>query len=99
MSVPNMPVVYSAVKRFGPDSGESWQKYVEWSGLTHLREVVSLDLILCPTVVRDLTDEGGLAAQRPGGLQDHPVPRPRPCPAPGRRGGPGDRPGLDAEPD
>src|SRR5436309_13068914 len=52
-----MPVVYSAVKRFGPDSGESWQKYVEWSGLTHLREVVSLDLILCPTVFGELTAE------------------------------------------
>jgi hypothetical protein len=52
-----MPVVYSAVKRFGPDSGESWQKYVEWSGLTHLREVVSLDMMLCPTVFQELTDE------------------------------------------
>ena len=52
-----MSVVYSALKRFDPASGESWQNYIEWSGLTHLREVVSLDLILCPNVFQDLSDE------------------------------------------
>jgi hypothetical protein len=52
-----MPVVYSAVKRFDPGCGEAWPKFIEWSGLTQLREVVSLDLILCPTVFGELTDE------------------------------------------
>ena len=52
-----MPVVYSAVKRFDPACGEPWQKYIEWSGLTQLREVVSLDGILCPTIFRDLIAE------------------------------------------
>ncbi len=52
-----MPVVYSAVKRFDPGCGEAWPKFIEWSGLTQLREVMSLDLILCPTVFGELTDE------------------------------------------
>jgi hypothetical protein len=55
-----MPVVYSAVKRFDPGCGEAWPKFIEWSGLTQLREVVSLDLILCPTVFGELTDEDWL---------------------------------------
>ncbi len=50
-----MPVLYSAVKRFDPASGEAWQQFIEWSCLTQLREVVSLDGILCPTVFQELT--------------------------------------------
>ena len=46
-----MPVIYSAVKRFDPACGESWTKFIEWSRLTQLREVVSLDCILCPSVI------------------------------------------------
>jgi len=52
-----MPVYFVAVERFGPASGESWREFIEWSGLTHLREVVSLDTILCPAVFEGLTDE------------------------------------------
>ena len=52
-----MPVCYTAVERFSPNSGDSWRKFIEWSGLTQLREVVSLDGILCPSVLGDLTDE------------------------------------------
>ena len=52
-----MPVVYSVVERFDPDCGERWEDYIRWSGLTHLREVVSLDILLCPTVVHELTAE------------------------------------------
>jgi hypothetical protein len=52
-----MPVFYTAVERFGPGCGESWRKFIEWSGLTHFREVVSLDTILCSSVFGDLTDE------------------------------------------
>jgi hypothetical protein len=55
-----MPVVYSAVKRFDTTCGEPWRKFIEWSGLTQLREVVSLDLMLCPTVIQDLTAEDWL---------------------------------------
>jgi hypothetical protein len=52
-----MPVVYTAVKRFDPACGERWHGFIEWSGLKQLREVVSLDLILCPTVFGELTAE------------------------------------------
>lgn len=52
-----MPVIYSAVKRFDPACGERWREFIDWSGLTQLREVVSLDIILCPNVIQDLTDE------------------------------------------
>jgi hypothetical protein len=52
-----MSIVYSVVKRFDPACGERWQDFINWSGLTQLREIVSLDIILCPTVIRELTDE------------------------------------------
>ena len=52
-----MPVIYSAVKRFDPACGAPRQKFIEWSHLTQLREVVSLDLILCPTVFQELMAE------------------------------------------
>ena len=35
----------------------SWPKFVAWSRLTQLREVVSLDGILCPNVFHELTAE------------------------------------------
>lgn len=55
-----MPVVYSAVERFDPACGDRWADYVRWSGLSHLREVVSLDILLCPTIFRHLSDDDWL---------------------------------------
>lgn len=52
-----MPVVYTAVTRFDPTSGEQWRKFVEWSGLAQLQEVISLDGILCPTIFQELVAE------------------------------------------
>jgi len=52
-----MPVVYSAVKRFDPTWSEGWRDFIAWSNLTQLREVISKDIMLCPTVFRELTDE------------------------------------------
>lgn len=52
-----MPAVYSAVERFDPACGQRWQEYIKWSGPSHLREVVSLDTILCPTIFKELSDE------------------------------------------
>ncbi len=52
-----MPVYYTAVKRFDPSCGEAWQNYVSWSGLSHLREVVTLDGTLCPNAFQELTAE------------------------------------------
>jgi hypothetical protein len=50
-------MVFTAVHRFDPASGEAWTKYIAWSGLDHLREVISLDVVLCPTFFKELLAE------------------------------------------
>jgi hypothetical protein len=47
-------VLFIAKRRFDPSAGETWTRFVSWSGLTQLREVVSLDEILCPVVPGEL---------------------------------------------
>ena len=49
--------VYVARRRFGPEAGERWTRYVAWSRLTQLRELVSLDTMLCPVVPEELVAE------------------------------------------
>jgi hypothetical protein len=49
-----MATVFVAKRRFDPSAGDSWRRFVAWSGLSQLREVVSLDGMLCPTVPEDL---------------------------------------------
>ena len=46
--------LYIVTKRFTPNRGEEWTRYVVWSGLHQLREVVSLDSMLCPPVVKEI---------------------------------------------
>lgn len=48
---------FIAVERFTPDDGESWQKYIAWSGLGQLDEVVSLDSMLCRPILSEMKDE------------------------------------------
>jgi hypothetical protein len=48
---------YIATKTFTPRGWEAWQKYVAWSGLAQLDEVVSLDPMLCPTVLPEVKNE------------------------------------------
>lgn len=43
-----MQRLYIATEKFGPPDGPGWEKYVAWSGLTQLTEVVTLDGMLCP---------------------------------------------------
>ena len=45
---------FIAKATFTPGLGEAWEKYIEWSGLTQLDEVVSLDPMLCPSVLPDI---------------------------------------------
>jgi hypothetical protein len=52
-----MPVIYTAVSSFDPTHGDDWTKYVKWSGLTQLTEVVSLDSCLCPSLVPEIIDD------------------------------------------
>ena len=50
-------VVYTAAKRFDPETRPDWAKFVAWSCLNQLREVVSLDALLCPNFFDELTAE------------------------------------------
>jgi len=49
--------VYTARRRFGPHHGERWTAWVAWSGLAHVRELASLDTILCPEAPARLVAE------------------------------------------
>ncbi len=48
---------FIATEQFTPKNGAPWASYIEWSGLSQLREVVSLDPMLCPSVLPDIRDE------------------------------------------
>lgn len=45
---------FIATERFSPDSGDAWTTFIDWSGLAHLTDVVSLDPMLCPPVLPDV---------------------------------------------
>lgn len=47
---------FIATERFTSRDGAAWEKYVAWSGLKHLDEVVSLDPMLCPTLLPEIKD-------------------------------------------
>jgi hypothetical protein len=49
-----MEPLFVAKRPFDPSIGDRWDGYVAWSGLSQLREVVSLDGMLCPTVPEEL---------------------------------------------
>lgn len=49
-------VLYVASECFGPQH-DGWRKFIEWSGLTQLKEVVGLDSSLCASVIGSLVDE------------------------------------------
>lgn len=43
--------LFIATQRFDPADGERWQSYRQWAQIPALREVVSLDSILCPCLM------------------------------------------------
>lgn len=45
---------YIATTPFSPAAGAAWKKYSEWSRLTQLTELVSLDPMLCPTLLPEI---------------------------------------------
>jgi len=47
---------YIATEAFTPRH-EGWTKYIAWSGLTQLDEVVSVDPMLCPSLLPDIKTE------------------------------------------
>src|SRR5215470_11372096 len=56
METPMIPW-FIATQPFTPTDGDRWIDYVKWSGLTQLQEVVSLDGMLCPTLLPEVKDE------------------------------------------
>ena len=48
---------FIAIQQFGPANGDEWIKYVGWSGLSQLEELISLDTILCPPLLPDIKDD------------------------------------------
>jgi hypothetical protein len=48
---------FTATERFHPSVNDGWDKYIEWSKLTQLEEIVSLDSMLNPPVLRQMKDE------------------------------------------
>jgi hypothetical protein len=48
---------FIATEPFTRNEGQRWDKYVEWSGLKQLDELVSFDELLCPPLLRELKDE------------------------------------------
>lgn len=51
-----MPI-FAAYQRFDPQCGDSWASYIEWSGLHHVREIISTDPMLCPSLIDTLIDD------------------------------------------
>lgn len=49
--------IFAACQKFDSQRGDAWTHYVEWSGYAHLSEVVSIDTILCPSLIDALIDE------------------------------------------
>jgi hypothetical protein len=49
--------MFAVHRRFGPSSCESWTDYINWSGLTHILELVTADSLLCPNIIERPIDE------------------------------------------
>lgn len=50
-------LLFIATERFDPTDGERWNKYYGWAKIPALKEIVSLDCLLCPHLVKDLIGE------------------------------------------
>ena len=56
--VRHMGPLYIVTEKFDPTSrGPEWERYLEWSSLRQLTEVVSLDSMLCEPIISDLAEE------------------------------------------
>jgi hypothetical protein len=49
--------LFIATERFDPSDGEKWEGYSKWAKIPQLVEVVSLDAMLCPHLIREFQDE------------------------------------------
>jgi hypothetical protein len=49
--------LFVASERFDKSNGDRWESYTQWAKIPALVEVVSLDTMLCPTILPDLSNE------------------------------------------
>lgn len=49
--------IYTVRERFTSAHGDRWTRYLEWSGVSHVVELVTLDTILCCDRIGDLISE------------------------------------------
>lgn len=66
---------YRVVQRYSPDTIPDWAKFVRFSGLAHVHEVVGLDSLLCAQLRPERSDEDWKHAVMPefvDGLYDAP---------------------------
>jgi hypothetical protein len=52
-----MSRMFAACQRFDQRNGDSWSRFIEWTGFQHIREIVSIDTMLCPSLIDELADE------------------------------------------
>ena len=50
-------ICFTALDKFTYRDGDKWDKYIEWSKLSNLTEVISLDVMLCPSIIEDYTED------------------------------------------
>jgi hypothetical protein len=48
-----MQPLFTAIEPFGPEDGTAWEMYLDWAKLKQLKRVVSLDHMLCPSLLRE----------------------------------------------
>ena len=51
-----MTPMFAACRKFDLRCGESWSRYIEWSGFRHINELVSTDSMLCPSLIDTLIE-------------------------------------------
>ncbi len=49
--------MFAACQKFDSRCGDSWSQYIEWSGFHHIQEIVSIDTMLCPSLIDTLIDD------------------------------------------
>ena len=49
-------ICYTVLDTFSCDDGDKWDKYIEWSKISHVSEIISLDTMLCPSIIEDYTE-------------------------------------------
>jgi hypothetical protein len=49
--------LFIAVEPFDPSDGENWSKYFSWAKIPALREVITLDMALCPRLISEIEPE------------------------------------------